>query len=183
MVFRGTHELISFKDNYDLIKNNMITNISNEISKFYKISFYIENIGRKSDSDINIEILSKNINILDEYIVYSNINENTIRYPKEPEAPKNRELTSFESRMPPLPNFEHQMAYQKNQSIEENRIFVTLRDMNVGDELLVIKNTLFIQQHDNLNMTFTIKSKESEAIIRKDLEILYDKEKYIYNKS
>jgi len=176
-------ELISFKNNYDLIKNNMITNISNEINKFYKISFYIENIGRKSDSDINIEILSKDINILNKYIVGSNINKNGINYPTEPEPPKRRELTSFESRMPPLPNFEHPMAYRKNQSIEENRIFITLRDMNVGDKLLVIKNTLFIQQHDNLNMTFTIKSKESEAIIKKYVEILYDKEKYIYNKS
>ena len=176
-------ELISFKNNYDLIKNNMITNVSNEINKFYKISFYIENIGRKSDSDINIEILSKNINILDKYIVHSEINKNRIKYPIEPEPPTRHQLSNFDRRVQPMRDFGNPMAYRKNKSIEENRIFMTLRDMNVGDDLLVVKDTLFIKQQDNLNMIFIIKSKESESIIKKDVEILYDKEKYIYNKS
>lgn len=181
-------ELIKFKDNIKTTNNNMKKNINNEISKIYSVSLTIENIGRKSDSDINIKILSDN-KLLNKYEIGDIIYKHQIDYPIEPEPPKSIELFSvsrnnlFDHNLDRLHNLYLPNAYRQNESIEENKIFTTLRDMNVGDKVLVVKNILYMIKEDNFKMNYIIKSKESEKIIEKDIEIYYDDKKLIYNKT
>jgi len=182
------NELIKFKENIKIINNNMKKNIINEISKIYSVSFIIENIGIKSDSDINIKILSNN-KFLNKYKIDDMIYKHQVNYPIEPEPPKSIELFSvsrnnlFEHDLHHLHNLHNPNAYRQNESIEENKIFTILRDMNVGDEVLVIKSVLYIMKEDSFNMNYIIKSKESTKVIEKEIEIHFDNQKLIYNKT
>ena len=143
----------------------------NEYKQKYFLNLFIENIGITSDTNIDININLGNglfIKKLDMYTKYKPI------YPILESSNFNEDLQSMLIRQNQL-DMPNQNAYRKYKDIKEKSISVVLRDMNVGDKVLVIKDELFINisEPSLVKMNVIIKSKESSKKIVKDVELLF----------
>jgi len=165
--------------------------------QFFFIQFTIENIGIKSDTEIQIEIKSNNKNIVFPSLLQSQHGLSTYdllpNLPKEPEEPK--------IEIPPIYNsdfmsngfldnlrdfdFELPGAFRKNKKIEDEKYSIELRDLHVGDKVDIFQEQLIIKLNDDIQFSATIKSKESTKVLKPDPIIkwsdiklpLYDREK------
>lgn len=186
------YKLNEIMQNIDNQKEKIIQRVKELSNKFYKIDFFIKNVGITSDTDIQIEIKCLNRNIvfkednifdygMDLYHLIPNV-------PKEPEKPKKKGLyppldTSDGLYKQSLDKYKHSIppnpyAFRKFVKIDKDSCSITIRDLHVGDEVnLFNENLIILKQNDTVSFDVTIKSKSSTRVLHPIVEIEYKKNK------
>jgi len=164
-------EIQDYIDKYSKEIKNLESYIEVFEEKKYFLKLSIENIGSKSDTNIDIRINIKNAFLMKEDEVYRDFQYEP-SYPKQP----SRSYT-VASNVDNLMG-RRDIAIPNAYSISKQHISVILRDMNVGDNISLVKDKLFldISELNLLNINLIIKSKESTNKIVKDVEILFTEE-------
>ena len=168
-------EIQDYIDKYSKEIKNLESYIEVFEEKKYFLKLSIENIGSKSDTNIDIRINIKNAFLMKEDEVYRDFQYE----PSCPEKPsRNHTVASKVDNLMGLKDIAISNAYRQEQTISEKYISVILRDMNVGDNISLVKDKLFldISELNLLNINLIIKSKESTNKIVKDVEILFTEE-------
>ena len=171
-------EIIDEIDNY---KDKLHTTIASWKDKYFFIKFLIENTGITSDSDIQIEIICNHENLLFE-------KNDSVKYgldifsllpslPKKPKKPKIKDPMeafhpNYYDRINSFPNIN---AFRKGVEINDQKCFVTIRDLHVGDKVDLFKKNLIIKNaFKEIDFKVTIRSKESTRVLNPNVSIEYE---------
>lgn len=188
------YELEKILTNFSSYKEKISTRIDKLCDTFYFISFYIENTGITSDSEIQV-----NINCLNKNIVFNvaeitrhgmDIDEVIPSIPKTPEKPKVQNL----NQMMGIPkravelntsnfNIENPNAFRKWIEITDSECSVTIRDLHVGDNVNLFNQKLILQKNEyDILFEATIKSKESTRVLKPKIIVeISDTPKTLFN--
>lgn len=185
-----------YKDRFEIYKNSYLRYISDyekyieDLEKYYQsfeskvyyVEHIIENIGTSSDEGIYIHIKIKD----GIFKKYEELFSNLPSAPNEPKKPSVVEYIDTYAQIravqPPIdfPYIDNEKYYRRFYKLEEKSVTVQLRDLNVGDRGNVFKDKFFLFTDDYNSMSFTIKSKNSTKVIRKDMPTKI-KNKLTYN--
>lgn len=145
----------------------------NVLSDRYFIVFKIENIGSKSDSQINIEIKTQQNNFIDAKNMYDLVFRNIPTLPLKPESPMQKVAKNFDFmksiNSQPNPDLFHPNRLKVQ--FDDKNALVIIKEMNVGKIEDTSKEKMFIELLDESDFQITIHSKESSAVIEKILEV------------
>lgn len=169
------NELLRYRDDFEDNKTKMLDDLDKYKEKKYYVKFIIENIGNKSDEQIDISITTNN-RLLQGYETLIEYKKCIPSYPRKPEPPKNDLIDPQLNYHSHLVDFEYPGAYRTYQKIDEHNISVVLREMNVGDEVDIVKKNLCIDLVDPPIIKVLIKSKKSTSVIEKDVALIYSQE-------
>lgn len=162
-------ELSEYIEHHKKYRINLIDKID-ALGQRYYVELYIKNTGKKSDSQIDVNITTIRNRFLKNTEGYDYL-KYVAMFPKKPEPPKN----AFANLNPNFDilkqhDFSHLASintYRSNVDINNSSISVTIRDMSVGDEAQLVKEKLFVDLTDEADFKIVIKSKESNAVIEK----------------
>lgn len=166
-------ELSNCIDHYKESKIELINRIDSMQNRFF-CEFLIQNTGKKSDSQIDINIRSDQNKFLKGYQGYDLLELIAILPLEKPVAPKTSSYLDIYN-TPDLSNLIRQKPhndYKTNIQIVQTNIAERIRDMNVGEEVQVVDKKLFIDFIDQNDFYVIIKSKESNAVIEKKVVIM-----------
>ncbi len=181
-------ELISYIEHYTNKLENLDLFIENYLSNKYLLTITLENIGKTSDTNIDVFLQVSNGEIfkkMDLLSVYKQIND--VPYPEKP-------LSYTETTIKPifpspykeldyLRNVHNPNFYRQNLEITKTSISLVIRDMNVGDNISLITKPLFlITNVTELKIKAVIKSNKSTSKITKNIKFtLNEKHQNINN--
>ncbi|WP_418178669.1 hypothetical protein ACNSOO_06015 [Aliarcobacter lanthieri] len=185
-----------YKDRFEIYKNSYLRYISDyekyieDLEKYYQsfeskvyyVEHIIENIGTSSDEGIYIHIKIKD----GIFKKYEELFSNLPSAPNEPKKPSVVEYIDTYAQIRAVqpsidfPYIDNEKYYRRFYKLEEKSVTVQLRDLNVGDRGNVFKDKFFLFTDDYNSMSFTIKSKNSTKVIRKDIPTKI-KNKLTYN--
>lgn len=185
-----------YKDRFEIYKNSYLRYISDyekyieDLEKYYQsfeskvyyVEHIIENIGTSSDEGIYIHIKIKD----GIFKKYEELFSNLPSAPNEPKKPSVVEYIDTYAQIRAVqpsidfPYINNEKYYRRFYKLEEKSVTVQLRDLNVGDRVNVFKDKFFLFTDDYNSMSFTIKSKNSTKVIRKDIPTKI-KNKLTYN--
>ena len=174
-----------YKDRFEIYKNSYLRYISDYEkyienlekyyqsfdSKVYYVEHIIENIGTSSDEGIYIQIKIKDG-------IFKKYKELFSKLPSVPNEPKKPSVVEYidtyaqiRAVQPSIdfPYIDNEKYYRRFYKLEEKSVTVQLRDLNVGDRGNIFKDKFFLFTDDYNSMSFTIKSKNSTKVIRKDV--------------
>ena len=176
-------QLLEIIENIDEYKEKILTRVKELRNKFYRIDFFIKNIGITSDGEIQVQIKCLNDNIIFKEMKIFNYGMDLYkllpRVPEAPKKPKIKDITdilsgsSILSRDPSYmgiaDNF-NPNAFRKWTEINEKSCSVTIRDLHVGDETNLFNEKLVILLKDkDISFEATIKSKESTRVLHPEV--------------
>lgn len=185
-----------YRDRFEIYKNSYLRYISDyekyieDLEKYYQsfeskvyyVEHIIENIGTSSDEGIYIHIEIKD----GIFKKYEELFSNLPSAPSEPKKPSVVEYIDTYAQIRAVqpsidfPYIDNEKYYRRFYKLEEKSVTVQLRDLNVGDRGNVFKDKFFLFTDDYNSMSFTIKSKNSTKVIRKDIPTKI-KNKLTYN--
>lgn len=155
---------------------NQYTERVNTLSSRYFIIFNIENIGNKSDSQINIEIKTQKNNFIDAKNMYDLVFRNIPTLPQKPESPMQKIAKNIDC-MKTINSQHNPDLFRLNGlkvQCDNKSALITITEMNVGQMEDTSKEKMFIELLDETDFQITIKSKESSAVIEKSLEVKFN---------
>ena len=172
-------EIIDEIDNY---KDKLHTTIASWKDKYFFIKFLIENTGITSDSDIQIEIICNHGNLVfEEKDFVKDIFSLLPSLPKEPEKPKIKDpmeslYPNYYDRMHSFPSIPNLNGFRKGVEINDQKCFVTIRDLHVGDKVDLFKKNLIMKStFKEIDFKVTIRSKESTRVLNPTVPVVYQK--------
>lgn len=168
-------ELSNYIEKSEEYKNQYRERV-NVLSSRYFIIFNIENIGNKSDSQINIEIKTQKNNFIDATNMYDLVFKNIPTLPQKPESPIQKFAKNIDF-MKQINSQPHPDLFRLNRSkvqFDNKSALITIKEMNVGQIEDTLKEIMFIELLDETDFQIIIHSKESSAIIEKSLEVKFN---------
>lgn len=169
------NELLSYKSkledyikNYESYKTILRETISKWQKQYYFIKFIVENIGIKSDTDIQISIYCNDRSIVfkkNEFIEYGI--DSSALVPRLPKKPKKQKFVPDVAFLPnqfdiDFHSIMYPDAFRKWIDIKDNECSITLSNLQVGDEVDIFDKFMIIKTDLNTpEFKVTIKSKES----------------------
>ncbi|BDY12475.1 hypothetical protein [Hydrogenimonas cancrithermarum] len=188
--------LVEIINNTENCKKEIMEHVKEYKEKFYKIKFFIKNIGVISDSEIKIEIRCCNDNkVFEENDIFNydmNLYSLIPNLPKEPEKPKkiindlinstslNASFNSFMTQRDLhsiLPQITVPNAFRKGLEITEKYCFAALRNLHVGDEADIFDKNLILLKEGEIKFEVTVKSKESKKVLHPKVIVEFGSEK------
>lgn len=173
-------EINSYKlklEKYIKLYNEKLNNLKN-YSNIYYLELSIENIGNTFDTNINININFSKGKIVKktDLLAYFLKELHVISYPKKPlkYTEINLNLNSIQINSPDFSlnrdilKIPHPNPFYRDITINDSNVSVIIKEMNVGDNILVLKEKLFfISEINNLQIKAVIKSNKSTSKIMK----------------
>lgn len=159
-----------------------------ELKDMYVVDFFITNIGRLFDEDIDIDINFNNENkYVGEIYLLDNI-PNSLNLPVKPERKKFNDFTVIKSldmsydfhKFDKLHTDSNPLIYKRYEEIEERKFSIKLRDLKVNNRVRVFSgNDYFVKIIDKNDIDIIISSKNSTSKINKKL-VYEDKGEFDY---
>lgn len=173
------------KDNY-LLEWKKFNEI--ELKDIYIVDFFITNIGRQFDEDIDIDINFNNENkYVGEIYLLDNF-PNSLNLPAKPERKKFNDFTVIKPldmsydfyEIDKLHRDSNPHTYKRYEEIEEQKFSIKLRDLKVSEIVSIFRNNgYFMKIIDKNDIDIIISSKNSTSKINKKL-LYEDKGEFNY---
>lgn len=153
------NELDTFKERY--------------ADKIYYVKFYLENIGRKSDEDIELSITSGNSTFIETHNVLNNFpdcpNFPELKIKKENAITKLQNDLGINKLLLNTPKID---SRRKQYKFFIDKLSIKIVSLNVGSSIDIFDEQLFIHTDNFDNIKFEIKSKHSTKVINNNITVI-----------